>query len=268
MFNFKLIILFLLVPTIALATPPTRTYNYVSNATIDPNQNNTNENAIYSYLQVGVDTYAPGSISSSAINANAAIAYSQLSLSNSILNADINSSAAIVASKLDLTSPGAIGSVAPNTGAFTTLSATGTVNLGTTHQGDVFYDNGTSVVRQPPGTLGQVLQTGGAGANPSWVNSLSSVSDYGTSSSVSTAYQGTNTKIAYGNISVANKSSTNITNLPFTSSTSYKCTCNQVAGNLGNMNGPCAVAYSSGSQVAIENASDTTFVESWICIGT
>jgi len=44
-------------------------------------------------------------------------------VNDSIVNADINTAAAIVASKLDLTSPGAIGSTAAGSGAFTTLSA-------------------------------------------------------------------------------------------------------------------------------------------------
>lgn len=35
-------------------------------------------------------------------------------------------------------------------------------------QGDILYFNGTSWVRLAPGTAGQVLQTNGAGANPSW----------------------------------------------------------------------------------------------------
>lgn len=72
-----------------MATPPTRQYNYNPNATIDPNQNNTNENALYTYVQTGVDTYAPGSISAASINANAAISYSQLSLTASIKQSDI-----------------------------------------------------------------------------------------------------------------------------------------------------------------------------------
>ncbi len=102
---FKLILLFLFILCgTSWATPPTRAYNYVPNATIDSNQNNTNENSLYAYLQTGVDTYAPGSISSSDINANAAISYSQLSLSNSIVNADINSSAAIATSKIAFSS--------------------------------------------------------------------------------------------------------------------------------------------------------------------
>lgn len=60
--------------------------------------------------------------------------------------------------------PLAIGGTTPAAGAFTTLE------VGTTNQGDVLYDNGTSLVRLPPGTSGQALLTGGAAANPSWGN--------------------------------------------------------------------------------------------------
>lgn len=90
MFKLNLIALFLIISCgTSWATPPTRLYSYVPNATIDPNQNNTNENALYTYVQTGVDTYAPGSISAADINANASIAYSQLSLTASIKQSDI-----------------------------------------------------------------------------------------------------------------------------------------------------------------------------------
>lgn len=38
-------------------------------------------------------------------------------------------------------------------------------------QGDIVYYNGSAWVNLAPGTAGQVLQTGGTGANPSWINS-------------------------------------------------------------------------------------------------
>jgi len=42
-------------------------------------------------------------------------------------------------------------------------------NTGTTNQGDVYYDNGTTdLTRLTPGTSGQFLQTQGAAANPVW----------------------------------------------------------------------------------------------------
>jgi hypothetical protein len=42
------------------------------------------------------------------------------------------------------------------------------IDLASAAQGDVLYYNGTSYVRLAPGTSGQFLTSGGAGANPSW----------------------------------------------------------------------------------------------------
>ncbi len=83
-------------------------------------------------------------------------------------NTNIASGAAIVASKLDLTTANAIGTTTPAAGKFTTLEATTTFKLGTTHQGDIPYDNGTSIVRLTPGTSGYYLKTQGTSANPIW----------------------------------------------------------------------------------------------------
>ncbi len=98
----SLLIITILLATNVYAAAPTRPYTYVSNNIIDPVQNNANENTLYSYLQTGVDTYSPGSITGSDISGSASIPYVSLSLSNSIVNADINSSAGIVYSKLSL----------------------------------------------------------------------------------------------------------------------------------------------------------------------
>jgi len=55
-------------------------------------------------------------------------------------------------------------------GAAITVPASGQwIDLASAAQGDVLYHNGTSYVRLAPGTAGHHLQTGGAGANPSWV---------------------------------------------------------------------------------------------------
>lgn len=83
-------------------------------------------------------------------------------------NTNIVNAAGIVASKLDLTSPGGIGTTAAAAGKFTTLEATSTLKLASTHQGDILYDNGTSLVRLTPGTSGQFLKTLGNAANPAW----------------------------------------------------------------------------------------------------
>lgn len=48
----------------------------------------------------------------------------------------------------------------------------GNLIIGTTNQGDIFFDNGTTTTRLTPGTSGQVLITKGAGANPEWGGSF------------------------------------------------------------------------------------------------
>jgi hypothetical protein len=135
----------------ALLTIPN---TFSAGATIIASQHNANFSTIY--------TDYNGNITNINVSGFAAIAYSKLNLSGNIVNTDINNSAAIVGSKLDLTSPGAIGSTSPSTGAFSTLK------VGTTNQGDILYDNGTTFTRLTPGANGQVLQTKGAGANPQW----------------------------------------------------------------------------------------------------
>lgn len=66
------------------------------------------------------------------------------------------------------TTPPAIGTTTPAAGKFTTLEATTTLKIGTTNQGDILYDNGTSIVRLTPGTAGKVLKSQGSAANPIW----------------------------------------------------------------------------------------------------
>ena len=113
-----------------------------------------------------------GNITNANISGSASIAYSKLNLTGGIVNSDLSASAGIVATKIDLTSANPIGSVSPNTGAFTTLK------VGTTNQGDILYDNGTSLVRLVPGTSGQFLKTQGASANPVWDSPGSSNLEY------------------------------------------------------------------------------------------
>lgn len=60
------------------------------------------------------------------------------------------------------------------TAYWTKLAAKGTdgTDVGTTitTQGDILYRDGSGLARLAAGTSGQVLQTGGSGANPSWTN--------------------------------------------------------------------------------------------------
>ena len=64
------------------------------------------------------------------------------------------------------------GNATSNASYWTKLAAKGTdgTDVGTTitTQGDILYRDGSGLQRLAAGTAGQVLQTGGSGANPSW----------------------------------------------------------------------------------------------------
>jgi hypothetical protein len=69
------------------------------------------------------------------------------------------------------------GNLPTNTTYFDVMSSAGTngtngTDVGTviTTQGDLLYRDGSGLQRLGAGTAGQVLQTGGTGANPSWTN--------------------------------------------------------------------------------------------------
>jgi hypothetical protein len=137
---------------------------------------------------------------------------------------------------------------------------------GMTTQGDVEYHNGTTRTRLAPGTAGQVLKTLGAGANPVWVNALSSVLDYGTSASTSTSRQATALKIASGQFAFSANGSQAITNLGFSSSSSYAVVTN--SGYAVTTNENIRVSYDSGSQFTLYNDINRACTVGWIAIGT
>ena len=66
------------------------------------------------------------------------------------------------------------GNATSNASYWTKLAAKGTdgTDVGTTitTQGDILYRDGSGLQRLAAGTSGQLLQTGGSGANPSWTN--------------------------------------------------------------------------------------------------
>lgn len=102
----RLSLLFLLIPSICFAAAPDRPTGSVAiaGAIISSNAYNNDLNTIYTYLQNGVDTYSPNSITNGSIAMNAVIAYSKLNLSGSILNSDIATGASIDYAKLNLAS--------------------------------------------------------------------------------------------------------------------------------------------------------------------
>ena len=78
--------------------------------------------------------------------------------------------------------------------------------VGSAAQGDILYRNASAWVRLGAGTAGQVLQTGGAGANPSWLT-VGGMADPGSNGlMVRTALNTTTARsiIAGTNISIAN----------------------------------------------------------------
>ena len=97
----KKIILFMLGIFIVgnvFAAAPTRTDTYTSGTVIDPSAVTRNEDAIFSYLQAGVDTLANNSVNSAAI-IDGTIVSADIS-DDTIVNADVNSSAGITYGKL------------------------------------------------------------------------------------------------------------------------------------------------------------------------
>src|SRR3990167_9509891 len=218
--DIKKLVLFLAI--ISLGAAPSRTQTYTPGEIISSSEVTENENNIYNYLQVGVDTYADGSIVNADISSSANIQSDKLNLTSiaqamavtssgsfansgtTTLNGDmtfgngtgdditINAPAGItytpaatwtftgnqtvsgtwadlgIVTTADInggTVDGTnIGATTTGTGAFSTLK------VGTTNQGDILYDNGTSLVRIVPGTAGQYFRTGGAAENPSWAD--------------------------------------------------------------------------------------------------
>lgn len=93
--------------------------------------------------------------------------------------------------------------------------------------------------------------------------------DYGTSASSYTSYNYTSLKTAYGiSTTVSANSSVAITNLPFTSATTYKCSVSASSGSVTNISAPNYVA-NSASQMTVYNSDDSyAYSIGWICTGT
>lgn len=175
-----ILFLFLLTQSVNAAAP-SRVNTYTPNAVISSTDVTENEDAVFNYLQAGVDTIKDGTITNDDINASANIQSDKLNLTsigqavliNSLGSFEVDGTATLDAAVLTAGTINntTIGQTNPVAGKFTALEVTTTFKTGTANQGDIFYDNGTSIVRLVPGTSGQVLQTGGAAANPSWADS-------------------------------------------------------------------------------------------------
>tara|TARA_R110000737_G_scaffold261818_2_gene269937 strand:+ start:274 stop:1116 length:843 start_codon:yes stop_codon:yes gene_type:complete len=65
------------------------------------------------------------------------------------------------------------GNTPPNLTYWNLMAEAGTDTSVLTTQGDVLYHNASALTRLPAGIAGQVLETGGAGADPSWATASS-----------------------------------------------------------------------------------------------
>ena len=160
---------------------------------------------------------------------------------SNIVNADVSASAAIAGSKIN-----------PNFGS-QNMSTTGDCDFGSVETDTITLD-------------GNAVDTaGGLGTYSTLV--LDSIDDYATSASSSTAKDQSALKICYGTVTVGANASQAITNLPFTSATSYSVVASysDVSGTIIN---PLGVNQDSGSQFTIHNGEGASDEIQWQAIGT
>lgn len=100
----------------------------------------------------------------------------------------------------------------------------------------------------------------------SWSDSLSSVLDYGTSASTSSAKSGAALKICYGSVNIGSASSQGIINLPFSSATSYiiVATANRGGSDTNAVN----AVRNSANSATIYNGGGNSNDVFWLAIGT
>lgn len=96
---------------------------------------------------------------------------------------------------------------------------------------------------------------------------IASILDYGTSASASTSKTQSALKVAYGTLSIAASSNTAISNLPFTSSSSYVIIITQSTNSVANENLVAIPNSGSGATVYNKWPSGTLSI-SWMAIGT
>ncbi len=96
---------------------------------------------------------------------------------------------------------------------------------------------------------------------------LSSVLDYGTSASSSTSRNGSSIKIAYGTLSINGDSSSSVSNLNFTSSSSYVALCSITDSTDTGIGEDCLTSRGSGSAMTVTNTTGGTKTISWYAIG-
>jgi hypothetical protein len=193
--------------------------------------------------------------------------------SGNIDNNNIKASAGIVdtklaqittASKVSGTSFTGLASIPSGAGA---IPAANVTDLAITSQvaGDLLRFDGSNWVRQADGTANQYLESVGDGTY-TWVADVD-IYDYGTSASASTAKHQKNLKIAYGTLTIAATTESTISNLPFTSATSYILTAS-TSEDTNDDRWPPKVTQTNGTTASLWNTNAAQYAHTWIAVGT
>lgn len=172
-----------------------------------------------------------GNITDANIASSAGIEYSKLALSNSIQSTDILSS---------------------------TVFAIGNIPTGTTANKVVELDGSGKLPAVDGSQLTNLTQV-----------TLASILDYGTSQSASTARAQSILRVAYGTVSsVTGGSTVSLSNLPFTSSSSYTIQVTETGGSGTDENrGTIGATPTSGSAATIYNTDNANHACAWFAIG-
>jgi hypothetical protein len=219
-------VLFLLIATSVFAAPPSRVSTYTAGSIITSSSVTQNEDALFNYLQGGVDTYVDASIFGSDISSVANIQSNSINFSSIAQDVGITSAGSLTnGGATTLNGAVTLGDAIADTlvidaGAWTLTNATtftltgaltfsgtianlGTVTTadinggtldevqigGTTATGELIVNNATDDADGlgSQGTAGQVLKSAGAGVNPTWADMFTIRDDTGLSAVIATA---------------------------------------------------------------------------------
>jgi len=136
------------------------------------------------------------------------------------------------------------GNLPTDTAYFEQMSSAGTngtdgTDVGTTitTQGDILYRDGSGLARLGAGTSGQVLQTGGSGANPSWVDASSGKvlqTKRSENSSIVSSNQDTNKNFNTNNASTNGAQIVTLNITPLSTTSHFYCWYHSTDGVNGN----------------------------------
>lgn len=210
-----------LVSVEAFASAPTRPNSYVSGTVIDPVAVTQNETTIYTYLQAGVDTYSPLSITNASISNTAGITYAKLNLGGGLLPSDFNTTTTTSIYQFENV----------------TVPSTGTINYGTNHIGDILVDNGTTFTRLVEGAIGTVLVSQGSGSTAPIYSFPSGQLGAWTSKAENTIFQATTDGFVTADVN----SGSNYTVKGFTDGSNPPTTQRQTETQVGT--NPTAIAF-------------------------